>query len=109
LKGDPCNGGKNSKEKITILLAWIADLTDKLTPFVIGKSENPHCFKNDVKLPTKYVANRKAWATHTIFTDYLRPLHAKTSSQNRISRIISIFIVFKALKIMYGIYSINQR
>jgi hypothetical protein len=34
-------------------------------------------------LPTKYVANRKAWVTQAIFTDYLRALDAKMSSQNR--------------------------
>jgi hypothetical protein len=83
LKGDPCNGGKNSKERITVLLACNADGTDKLPPLVIWKSENPHCFKNVRQLPTKYVANRKAWVTQAIFTDYLRALDAKMSSHNR--------------------------
>jgi hypothetical protein len=71
LKGDPCNGGKNSMERITVLLACSADGTDKLPPLDIGKSENPRCFKNVRQLPTKYVANRKAWVTQAIFTDYL--------------------------------------
>jgi hypothetical protein len=83
LKGDPCNGGKNSKERITVLLTCNADGTDKLPPLVIGKSGNPHCFKNVRQFPTKYVANRKAWVTQAIFTDYLRALDAKMSSQNR--------------------------
>jgi hypothetical protein len=83
LKGDPCNGGKNSKERITVLLACNADGTDKLPPLVIGKSEDPRCFKNVRQLPTKYLANRKAWVTQAIFTDYLRALDAKMSSQNR--------------------------
>jgi hypothetical protein len=82
LKGDPCNGGKNSKERITVLLACNADGTDKLPLLVIGKSENPRCFKNVRQLPTKYVAIRKAWVTQAIFTDYLRALDAKMSSQN---------------------------
>jgi hypothetical protein len=83
LKGDPCNGGKNSKESITVLLACIADGSDKLPPLFIGKSENPHCFTNVRQLPTKYVANRKSWVTQAIFTDCLRALDAKMSSQNR--------------------------
>jgi hypothetical protein len=83
LKADPCNGGKNSKERITVLLACNADGTDKLPPLVIGNSENPRCFKNVRQLPTKYVANRKARVPQTIFTDYLRALDAKMSSQNR--------------------------
>jgi hypothetical protein len=82
LKGDPCNGGKNSKERITVLLARNADGTDKLPPFVIWKIENPHCFKNVRQLPTKCVANRKAWVTQAIFRDYLRSLDAKMRSQN---------------------------
>jgi hypothetical protein len=83
LKGDPCNGGKNSKERIMVLLDCNGDGTDKLPPLVIGKSENPRCFKNVRQLPTKYVANRKAWVTQVIFTDYLRALDAKISSQSR--------------------------
>jgi hypothetical protein len=83
LEGDPFNGGKNSKERITVLLACNADGTDKLPPLVTGKSENPCCFKNVGQLPTKYVANRKAWVTQAIFTDYLRALDAKMSFQNR--------------------------
>jgi hypothetical protein len=83
LKGDPCNGGKNFKDRIMVLLACSADGTDKPPPLVIGKSENRHCFKNVTQLPTKYVANRKAWVTQAIFTDYLRALDAKMSSQNR--------------------------
>jgi hypothetical protein len=67
LKGDPCNGGKNSKERITVLLACNADGTDKLPPLVIGKIENPRCFKNVRQLSTKYVANRKAW----VYTGHL--------------------------------------
>jgi hypothetical protein len=69
--------------RIVLLLAYSADGTVRLPPLVIGKSENPHSFKNVRKLPTKYVANRKAWITHAIFTDYLRALDAKMSSRSR--------------------------
>jgi hypothetical protein len=83
LKGDSCSGWKNSKERITVLFTCSVDETDKLAPLGIGKSENPHCFKNVLSFPTKCVANRKAWVTQAIFTDYLGTLDAKTSSQNR--------------------------
>jgi hypothetical protein len=53
LKGDPCNGGKNSKERIMVLLACNADGTDKLPPLVIGKSEYPRYFKNVSCPPNK--------------------------------------------------------
>ena len=38
-KGDSCNGGKNSKDRITVLLAPSAT-GEKLRPLVTGKSEN---------------------------------------------------------------------
>jgi hypothetical protein len=83
LKGDPCNGGKNSKERIMVLLAYNANGTDTLPPLFIGKSENPHCFKTVRKLPTKYIVSRKAWVAQTIYTDNLRELDAKMSPKNR--------------------------
>jgi hypothetical protein len=90
LKGDNCNNGKNSKE-ITVLLASNADGINKLPPLVTGKNENPQWFKTVRKFPTKYVTNRKAWVTQTIFTDYLRAFDAKMSFQNRK---ILLFLVF---------------
>jgi hypothetical protein len=83
LKGDHCNGGKNSNERTIFLLACGADGTDRLPQLITGKSENPQCFKKFRKLLTKYVANRKAWVTQASFTDSLRALDAKMSSKNR--------------------------
>ena len=50
-KGEKVVGGKKMKERLTILLACNADGSDELTPLVIGKSQNPRCFKNVRKLP----------------------------------------------------------
>lgn len=33
---------------------------------VIGKSKNPHCFKNIRPLPINYKANKSAWMTYQI-------------------------------------------
>lgn len=44
-KNESCHGGKNSKERITVLLAANATGTEKLKPLVIGKSQKPRCFK----------------------------------------------------------------
>jgi hypothetical protein len=85
LKRDPCSGGRNSKERITVLLAYSVDGTDRLPPIVIRKSENPRCFKNVRQLPTKYVVNRKAWVKQSVFTDILRAVGAKMYSENRSS------------------------
>jgi hypothetical protein len=47
LKGDICSGRKNSKEKLTVLLAW----TDELPPFVTGQSETVIDFKMSLSCP----------------------------------------------------------
>ena len=40
-KEELCRGGKNSKERLTVLLCCNADGSEKLTPIVIGKSKKP--------------------------------------------------------------------
>ncbi|XP_039275806.1 tigger transposable element-derived protein 6-like [Nilaparvata lugens] len=51
-KGDPCSGGKNSKERLTVMLGANASGTHKLKPLIIGKSKKPRCFKHVTSLPT---------------------------------------------------------
>jgi hypothetical protein len=60
LKADPCNSGKNSTERITVLLACNANGTDKLPPSVIEKSEIPHCFKNVKTVAHKICSQQKS-------------------------------------------------
>ncbi|GBN71464.1 Tigger transposable element-derived protein 4 [Araneus ventricosus] len=40
-QGKTCHGGKQSKERVTLLLATNMSGTEKLTPLMIGKSRNP--------------------------------------------------------------------
>ena len=67
-KGQLCTGGKLSKERITVLLTANADGSEKLKPLVIGKYENPRCFKNIKKksLPVDYYSNKSAWMTQEV-------------------------------------------
>ena len=58
------------------------DGTDCLTPFVIGKSANPRCFKNVKTLPVTYW-NNKAWITGYLWTEWIRSLDNKMSSRKR--------------------------
>ena len=44
-KGEQCRGGKNSKERLTVLLCCNAD-GDFMKTLVIGKSKKSRCFKN---------------------------------------------------------------
>lgn len=52
-KGNKCTGGKKSKERITVMVAANMTGTEKLPLFVIGKSRNLRCFKNQTTRPTK--------------------------------------------------------
>ena len=65
------------------MLCTNADGTEKLTPFVIGKSKKPRCFKNIKSLPTDYNANQKAWMTQHLFEDFARKLDMKMRLQKR--------------------------
>ena len=60
-------------ERITVLCCSNLTGTDKCKLLVIGKSLRPRCFKNvNVdNLPVTYRANKKAWMTSQIFTEWL--------------------------------------
>ncbi|KAL4090345.1 hypothetical protein QTP88_025202 [Uroleucon formosanum] len=67
-KGDTCQGGKNSKERVTVVVGANMIGTEKLKLLVIGKSKQPRCFKkkNVESLPVTYAYNKKAWMLSTI-------------------------------------------
>ena len=70
-KGDSCKGGKNSKECVTLLLAY-SSTVEKLPMMIIGKSANPRCFRGkqmDLSAVI-YKANRKTWMTTALFQEY---------------------------------------
>ena len=46
LKNVQCQGGKRSKERLTVLVCANMTGTDKLPLLVIGKYARPSCFKN---------------------------------------------------------------
>jgi hypothetical protein len=83
MKGETCTGGKLSKERVTVLVAANMDGSEKLPLLVIGKYENPRCFKNVKTLPVSYVANKKAWMTAALFEDWIKQLDRKMVLQNR--------------------------
>nr|XP_024218269.1 tigger transposable element-derived protein 6-like [Halyomorpha halys] len=73
-KGDPCHGGKLSKERVTLLLAASMSGKEKLPLLMIGKSKKPRCLRGVRTLPLNYKNNIKAWMTRDIFTDWLRSI-----------------------------------
>lgn len=83
IRGQKCSGGKCSKERLTVLVACNMDGSDKLPLFVIGKSKKPRCFKNVKTLPLQYDANKTAWMTELIFTEWLKKFDKKLNRENR--------------------------
>jgi hypothetical protein len=73
------SGGKKSKDRITLALTTNADGSEKLEPWVIGKSKNPRCFKgiNRQYLRIQYRYNKTKWMTGLVIEEYLRWLDNK--------------------------------
>lgn len=83
-KGNRCTGGKVAKERLTVLLC--ASMSgEREKPLVIGKAAKPRCFKNmDItKFGIEWKANRKAWMTREIMTEWLGQLDRKMIRQDR--------------------------
>jgi hypothetical protein len=84
IKGETCNTGKLSKERITVLLCTNADGSEKKRLDVIGKSANPRSFgKSKSKLPVNYYNNRKSWMTSDIWYQIMSKLNKKMIKEDR--------------------------
>jgi len=82
-KGERCEGGKQSKERITVAVCANMAGTDKLPLLVVGKFQNPRCFKNVNTLPVQYYANKKAWMLSDIFKKWVQQLDNKMTLLGR--------------------------
>lgn len=83
IKGEPCHGGKRSKERVTLLLCSNMDGSEKLKPVMIGKSKKPRCFAGIKSFPMDYECNKKAWMTAVLFEKWLKELEKKMKRQKR--------------------------
>ncbi|CAB4441110.1 unnamed protein product [Rhizophagus irregularis] len=70
------SGRKQDKSRLSVLLCSNSTGSHKFPPLVIGKANNPRCFKNINKtsLPVTYRANSKAWMRSDIFVEWLHHL-----------------------------------
>src|SRR5258707_3441214 len=61
-------GGKKSKDRVTLALTVNGDGSEKLEPWIIGKSQNPRCFKkiNRRLLRVEYRHNKSKLMTRSI-------------------------------------------
>jgi len=85
LKGETCHGGKISKEGLTVLLCTNS-VGEFEKPVIIGKAENPRCFKgvNKGLLGVDWYSNRKAWMTRDIMTQWLTKLNKLMRQKRKI-------------------------
>ncbi|KAI6648161.1 Tigger transposable element-derived protein 6 [Oopsacas minuta] len=84
-KNKICNGTKTSKDRLTILLCANMSGTEKLKLLMIGKSQNPRCFKHMdfSQMLVQWKANKKAWMDSSIFGEWLKDINNKMKRQKR--------------------------
>jgi DDE superfamily endonuclease len=78
--------GKKSKDRITLALTCNASGSDKLDPWVIGRSKNPRCLKhikNRRSLRIEYRYNKSKWMTRLIMEEFLRWLDNKMRARGK--------------------------
>ena len=75
---DKLAGSKKAIDRVTVLCCANMSGTDNRKLLVIGKSKKPRCFKGiDIeKLPVSYCANKNAWMTGELFTQWLKEWNA---------------------------------
>ena len=63
----------------------MANLTgrEKLLLIVVGKSQKPLAFRNVLHIPVNYKANKKAWMTRELFTEWLTKLDRQIKLKHR--------------------------
>ncbi|GBL74310.1 Tigger transposable element-derived protein 6 [Araneus ventricosus] len=82
-KGEECHSGKQSKLRVTVLLAANQSGKEKLPPLMIGQSKKPRCFANIKSFPIIYKSNQKAWMTSEIFGDWLKGIDKEMAKKKR--------------------------
>ncbi|CAG4952456.1 unnamed protein product [Parnassius apollo] len=87
VKGEKCRGGTRSKQRLTVVLTCNSDGSHKLKPWVIGKSEKPHCFSRnrvDVNLlPCKYTFHENSWVDSKPFRTWITEFNKEMAKKNR--------------------------
>lgn len=80
---EDCHGGKQSKERLTLLFAANSTGSEKLKILVIGRFKTPHCLRGKKSLPVDYCANKTAWMNTVVFCDWLEKLNQKMKKAKR--------------------------
>ena len=81
--GTKQHGGKKNKTRITALVVASMTGREKLLLIVVGKSQKPLVFRNVLDIPITYKANKKAWMTKDLFTEWLPKLDRQIKLKHR--------------------------
>ena len=78
-------GSKRAMDRITVLCCANMTGEHKMELLVIGKSAKPRCFKgvSMSSLPVQYHANKKAWMTSFIFSNWIINWNDELKKNNR--------------------------
>ncbi|XP_078392928.1 nucleoside diphosphate kinase 6 isoform X1 [Cetorhinus maximus] len=71
-RGEDPFGHKEARERLSIMACCNMDGSEKCDLLVIGKSQNPRCFRGVHHLPVIYRASKTAWMTGDIFCEWVR-------------------------------------
>ncbi|NXJ29882.1 TIGD4 protein, partial [Dicrurus megarhynchus] len=82
-KGETRSVGKQSKERITVVVGTNMDGSEKVPLLVIGKDKNPRSFKDVESLPVDYEANDRVCMTSGIFEQWMHKLDDRFQAQQR--------------------------
>ncbi|KAI5099209.1 hypothetical protein C0J45_11348 [Silurus meridionalis] len=82
-RGEARHGGKNSKDRLTVLVAANIDGSQKLPLYVIGKSKNPRCFKRTKVLQCDYDSQPSASITGDLFSAWVKKWDRKFQAEKR--------------------------
>ncbi|NWW06420.1 TIGD4 protein, partial [Oreocharis arfaki] len=82
-KGKTSSVGKQSRERLTVVVGTNMDGSEKLPLLVIGKNKSPHSFKDVKSLPVHYEANDRVCMTSGIFEQWMHKLDDRFQAQQR--------------------------
>lgn len=74
-KDEKCHGGKLGEDKLTVLLEYNMDDSQKLKPLIIGKFAKSRCFKGIKSLSTAYRPNKKSQMTTKLIDKWLSSMN----------------------------------
>lgn len=75
-EGGAVPGGKQGRDRLTVLMCANATGSHKIKPLVIGKCGGPRASRGIQHLPMAYRAHGNAWADRAVFSDWFHHIFA---------------------------------